>query len=138
MIIPSTPRRIVAAGASAILAAAITTAGCATTNASGITDADLNQRIQQASTPADHAAIAAYYDGQARESERLRRERQEARRHYAHTPASLFYPLGTTPAILEHYDRLIEGYDQTARESRALSQWHRQLAESARTRDSGQ
>lgn len=131
MTVLSTHRRIVAAGTWAVLAASIAAAGCATTNSSGVTDANLNQRIQQASTPADHAAIAAYYDEQARDSERLRRERQDARRHYAHVPAGVYYPTGTTPGILEHYDRLIEGYDQTARESRALSHWHQRLAESA-------
>lgn len=99
------------------------------TDPARVTDATLQQRLMTASTPADHAALAAYFSAQARDAEDKAAARRAARRHYSHTPASIYYPIGTAPALLEHYDRLIAGYEQAARENRELSQLHQRLSE---------
>lgn len=117
-------RTLVALAVSSVLAG-----GCASFEQPGITEANLDQRIQQASTPADHAALANYYDERATYAQRESGLRRSARRHYEYWPPGIYYPTGTTPGILDHYDRLIEGYEQTARESRALAAWHRSMAE---------
>ncbi|MFA5937712.1 MAG: hypothetical protein WC809_00025 [Sinimarinibacterium sp.] len=117
-------------GAFIVVAVAATLAGgCASFEHRGITDANLDQKIQQASSPADHIALADYYDEQARYAQREGRARRSARRHYEHWPPGVYYPIGTTAGIVDHYDRLIEGYEQTASESRALADWHRRMAE---------
>lgn len=116
---------------SAIVAAALALSGCATTGATRITDATLNQSIEQASTTADHVVIATYYEVRAHQAENDLRERQAARRHYAHEPAGMYYPNGSARTVLEHYDRLMAGYEQTALENHALASWHRQLADEA-------
>ena len=118
--------------AQAVMAAALGAAGALSaciTDPARVTDATLQQRLATASTPAEHAALATYFKEQARDAEDKAAARRAARRHYAHTPASIFYPIGTAPAILEHYDRLIAGYEQAALENRELSQWHQRLAD---------
>jgi hypothetical protein len=113
----------------ALVMASVFAGGCATFEQRGITEANLDQKVQEASAPADHAALADYYDEQARYAQREGGVRRGARRHYEHWPPGVYYPVGTTAGILDHYDRLIEGYEQTASESRALAAWHRRLAE---------
>lgn len=112
-----------------VAVAAALAGGCATFELRGINDANLDQKIQQASTAADHAALADYYDEQARYARREGGVRRSARRHYEHWPPGVNSAIGTTAGILDHYDRLIEGYEQTANESRALADWHRRLAD---------
>ena len=109
---------------------------CAT-DPTRVTDATLQERLATATTPADHAALAAYFSAQARDADDKAAARRAARRHYAHTPAGTFYPIGTAPALLEHYDNLIAGYEQAARENRELSQWHQHLAEADERRAPG-
>jgi len=112
----------------AVLGAALVLPACIT-DPTRVTDATLQDRLASAAAPADHAALAAYFSAQARDAEDKAAARRAARRHYSHTPASIYYPIGTAPALLEHYDRLIAGYEQAARENRELSQLHQRLSE---------
>ncbi|MBL6748885.1 MAG: hypothetical protein ISP90_00100 [Nevskia sp.] len=99
-----------------VLAAALTS-GCIGIETRDINEAILDQKIAQASTPADHTALAAYYDAQASEADHRADARRRARHQYERWPPGLYYPIGTTPSLLDHYDQLIAGYEQTAREN---------------------
>ena len=119
-----------------VFAASVAVAGCATVDASGVSDANVIQRIEQSRTPADHEAIAGYYEDQARQAERQARRFQGTRRHYAHYPPGVYYPIGTNAGMLQHYDQLIGSYVQAAKEGHAMAEWHRGLAERAGHQDS--
>lgn len=109
------------------LALTVFFSACATV--SGITEANLAQRVEQATTPADHLNLAAYFDDQAAAAERQRDKWRQLRKYYEHKPASLFYPIGTVPGMLAHYDQLIQDQQNSADECRALARVHRGLAE---------
>lgn len=116
-------RRLMAGVGAALLVAA-----CSTSPAR-ITEETLEQRLAAATTAEDHASLAGYFRDQASKAEEKAAARRAARRHYAHTPAGTYYPIGMAPAMLEHYDRLIAGYEQEARESSALADSHQRLAD---------
>lgn len=103
--------------------------GCAATG--GAEEADLERRVAQATTPADHLALAEYFDRRAAVAERQRDEWQALRKYYERTPASTFYPIGTVPGMLSHYDQLIQDEESSARQCRALGQLHRGLGDDA-------
>lgn len=112
-----------------VVALSTALSGCAATG--GAEEADLERRVAQATTPADHLALAAYFDQRAAAAERQRDEWRALRRHYERTPASTFYPIGTAPGMLSHYDQLIQDEESSARQLRALGQLHRGLADDA-------
>lgn len=114
-----------------VVAGAFAVAGCAATSKTGITSATATDRAEQARTWADHENLATYFDEQARAALAKVKEYQELRRRYERTPASVFYPIGTVPAMLEHYDELIRAHRQAAERYEALAKLHRALAAQA-------
>lgn len=107
-----------------ILSLMLLLGGCASLGRPPVTDANLVEKIEQAHTPADHAALADYYEEQARQAEREGSVRRSAQGHYERWPRG-----DTTADVVYHYERLIEGYERTASESRAMADWHRRLAQ---------
>ena len=86
-----------------------------------VTDDNLDQMISNAKTPADHEAIAQYYDREAAENE------EKAKIHHAthHTYADFkIKPTDMGP----HCDELAKGYEQAAAEDKALAAAHRAMA----------
>jgi hypothetical protein len=84
-----------------------------------VTDANLNQKLASAKTPADHEMIAAYYDTEAAENEK------KAELHRA--SKNIFYK---APNQL-HCSELIKAYREAADQDKALAATHRKMAKKA-------
>lgn len=95
-----------------------------------VTDANLAQKVQQATTPADHDAIARYYDERSSAAEQSAARERLARDTYERRWRPGDQPMG--PRALEAYDHLMEGHSGEAREYRSLAEWHREMARSSR------
>lgn len=84
-----------------------------------VTNDNLNQMIAGAKTPADHEAIAAYYDHEAANNQKMAELHRASENIYTKTTNVL------------HCKALIESYEEAAREDRALAGWHREMAKKA-------
>ncbi len=84
-----------------------------------VTDDNLNQMIANAKTPADHEAIAAYYDGEAAKNEKLAALHRASRNIYTKTLNQ------------GHCNALINGYQMAAAADKALAAGHREMAKKA-------
>ena len=84
-----------------------------------VTSENLNQMIAKAKTPADHEAIAAYYDGEAAENEKMVKLHRASENIYTKTTNVL------------HCKALIRSYQQAAEQDKALAAWHRAMAKKA-------
>ena len=116
--------------------------------ATSVSDSNLASKVQQASTPADHQAIARFYDAQAQFAERKAADNRELKRGYGRN-----WPPGNPPggpgaeghgdsssgaaamsmhgfgsSAERHYDHLIERSEDDAREYHALAEEHRDMA----------
>ncbi len=85
-----------------------------------VTDDNLDQMIENAKTPADHEAIAKYYDQQAAKHDEEAKLHQEQVKAYATNPR-----LST---MQMHCSRLIEFSKEAAKEDRQLAHDHRMMA----------
>lgn len=131
--------------AAALMAGALMLAGCDKNTpgeaatlpiTTGVTDANVADKVQQAATPADHQNLATYYDAQAQAAEREAGADRELRMRYARRWRPGEYPMG--PGALEPYDHLIEGQEDDIREYRALAEWHREMARHAEPPPAGE
>ena len=86
----------------------------------------IEQMITEAKTPADHEAIAAYYDKEAQEAQKKRAEHQKMKEWYEGTPAM------SKGGFSTHCDSLISLDDKTAKQYEALAKLHRKMAKSAK------
>src|SRR5262245_14748364 len=86
----------------------------------------IEQLITEAKTPADHEAIAAYYDKEAQEAQKKRVEHQKMKEWYEGTPAM------SKGGFSTHCDSLISLDDKTAKEYEDLAKLHRGMAKSAK------
>lgn len=84
-----------------------------------VTDNNLNQMITSAKTPADHEAIAAYYDTEAAENEKKARLHELNKNMYSKADFSA------------HCNALIGAYQNAAKEDKALAADHRKMAKKA-------
>jgi hypothetical protein len=84
-----------------------------------VTDDNLNQMITSAKTPADHEAIAAYYDAEAAENEKKASLHSRNKNMYSKLDFSA------------HCNALIRDYHQTAEQDKALAVFHRAMAKKA-------
>lgn len=85
-----------------------------------VTDENLDQMIENAKTPADHEAIAKYYDQQAAKHD------QEAKLHQEQVKAYATNPRLSTMQM--HCSRLIDFSKEAAKEDRELAHDHRMMA----------
>src|SRR5688572_1730369 len=69
--------------------------------ASGVTSANLADKVEQAHTPADHAALSQYYEEQASATEREAGDEREARTRYERRWSPDDHPMGR--GAREHY-----------------------------------
>ncbi len=99
-----------------ILTAAAAPALRAGAEQSAVADQNLNQMIAKAKTPADHDAIAAYYDREAAENENKVK---------LHRASENIYTKGTNQL---HCNALIKAYQRAAAQDRALAAQHRRMA----------
>lgn len=86
----------------------------------------IEQMITEAKTPADHEAIAAYYDKEAQEAHKKHAEHQKMKEWYKNTPVM------SKGGFRTHCDSLISLDDKTAKEYEALAKLHREMAKSAK------
>ncbi len=84
-----------------------------------VTNENLNQMIAQAKTAADHETIAAYYDREAAENEKMVKLHRASQNIYKKT------------SNLLHCKALINSYQEAADQDRALAAWHREMAKKA-------
>ena len=112
----------------ALMLAALVLTGCASAGTPAISEGDIEQRVAQARTSEQHLGLATYFEAHAAAAEHEADECRKLRRSYERTPQSLYSPIGMAPAMLSHYDQLIQNHQRNAAEYRALAQLHRSLA----------
>jgi len=106
--------------ASALLMLVATTS-LPTTRASA-DDTNVEQMIENAKTPADHEAIAKYYDQQAAKAN------EQVQWHQKLLKAYMANPRFSTMQM--HCSRLVDFYKNEAKENTKLAQEHREMARS--------
>lgn len=100
--------------------------GCDEVAAGDVNAANAAEKIEQARTPADHRALASYYDERARLEERDATAEREARTRYGARWSAEQHPMGRRAR--EHYDELIEDHAEAARRYHGMAGWHRDMA----------
>lgn len=90
---------------------------------------DILQKVQSAKTPADHEAIAEYYDQQAAAAKKKAAEHEVMAKTYTGGGTSIGkgYPV----AMPQHCQALAKSYNDEAAHYTAMAQTHRDLAKSA-------
>lgn len=83
----------------------------------------IDQMIARAKTPADHEAIAAYYDKEAAQAE------AEVKMHA--DLAARYKSFLRLSSQAMHCERMAQSYREVARDARALGVEHRQMAKEA-------
>ena len=85
----------------------------------------IEQMIAGAKTPADHEAIAAYYEKEAQEAHKKHAEHQKMEEWYKKNPAL------NKSGFSTHCDLIAANFDKTAKEYEALAKLHRDMAKQA-------
>ena len=88
----------------------------------------IEQMITEAKTPADHEAIATYYDREAQAAHQKHAEHKKLADFYAATPA-LKTKSGT---LFTHCSAAAKKYEEIAKEYEALAKLHREMAKMAK------
>ena len=83
-------------------------------------------QIAAARTPADHEAIAAAYDAEAKAADEMAANHETMSRAYKSAGAK-----GGTQSMVSHCGRLVTQYRAAAQEYRALATEHRAMAKAA-------
>jgi hypothetical protein len=89
-------------------------------------DTNIEQMIENAKTPADHEAIAKYYDQQGAKAH------QEMQWHQKLLKAYMANPRFSTMQM--HCSRLVDFYKNEAKEDKKLAQEHREMAKAAESK----
>lgn len=90
--------------------------------------ADVEEMISSAKTPADHEAIAAYYDGEAKEARQKVEEHRKMGAAYKKEGGSLLHKTHFD----EHCASLVRSFTMEAKEYDALAAAHRLAAKKAK------
>ena len=88
----------------------------------------LEQMITEAKTPADHEAIATYYEKEAQAAHQKHAEHKKLADFYAATPA-LKSKSGT---LFNHCTDAAKKYEEIAKDYEAMAQMHREMAKAAK------
>lgn len=117
-------RRAAARWAFALGAAGVL-AGCAATGVAG--PPDLEQRIANARTRADHEALAGHYIGEAAKA------RSAAEQHRKMARAYQARPIGErgSAGMVSHCNGLVQSFESAAAQFEQLAAAHKQMAEGA-------
>ena len=89
---------------------------------------DIGDKIAAARTAADHEAIAAWYDDQAKEAEQKAAEHKKMGEAYKKEPGGI----SSKTHFHEHCEALVKNYTAEAKEYRSLAAAHRQMAKAAK------
>lgn len=87
----------------------------------------LEQKITNATTAADHEALAAYYDQEAQAAHKKHEEHLKLKASYEKTPH-----LASKTSLPGHCGTIAENYNKTAKEYEGLAKLHRDMAKSAK------
>lgn len=87
----------------------------------------LEQMISEAKTPADHEAIAAYYDREAQEAHQKHEEHLKLKAEYAKIPG-----LASKTGLPAHCESIAKKYEAIAKDDEALAKLHRDMAKAAK------
>jgi ribulose kinase len=90
--------------------------------------ADIEEMISSAKTPADHEAIASYYEGQAKEARQKAEEHRKMGEAYKKGGGAL----AAKTHFHEHCEALTRSYNAEAKEYEALAASHRDMAKHAK------
>ena len=88
---------------------------------------NIEQMISQAKTPADHEAIAAYYDKEAQDAHQKHALHQQFSKSYSTVPV-----LKTKTGAVAHCDTIAKKYEDIAKEDEALAKMHRDMAKAGK------
>lgn len=89
-------------------------------------ETNINKMIEQAKTPADHEALAAYYEKEAQAAKQKYELHKKMEAAYSKFPS-----LKQKSDVLFHCDTLAKGYETMAKQYETLAQIHRELAKEA-------
>jgi len=117
-------RMLLAAGAVAL----VTALSVPALAADAAQPADIEKMIASAKTPADHEAIAAYYDKQAAEARAKAEEHRRMGEDYKRGGGAL----AEKTHFHEHCEALTRSYNQAAKDYEALAAAHRDMAKKAK------
>lgn len=87
---------------------------------------NVEQMISEAKTPADHEAIAAYYEKEAQAARRKYEEHLKLKAEYVKIPH-----LASKTSLPAHCDSIAKKYEGIAKENEALAKLHKDMAKSA-------
>jgi hypothetical protein len=90
--------------------------------------ADIADQIANAKTPADHEAIAKWYDDQAKEAQDKADEHKKMGAAYKKEPGAIT----SKTHFHQHCETLATNYAAEAKEYRALAAAHREMAKKAK------
>jgi hypothetical protein len=86
----------------------------------------IDQMLTAAKTPADHEAIAAFYEKQAQEAHKKHAEHKKMEETYKKNPAL------NKSNFSFHCDRIAASYETTAKEYEDLAKMHKEMAQAAK------
>lgn len=104
-------------------------AGAANT---AVTDQNLDQMISDARTPAEHDAIAAYFEQEAAEA------RKKAALHKSSADTYRKMKIAKPVYMAEMCDGIAAGFEKTAKDADNLAKMHHEMAKNAGAAGSGQ
>jgi hypothetical protein len=87
---------------------------------------NIEQMITEAKTPADHEAIAAYYEKEAQEAHKKHAEHQKMEEVYQKNPSL------RKSGFSFHCKQIALNYQKTAKDYEDLAKLHREMAKSAK------
>ena len=88
---------------------------------------NVEHMIADAKTPADHEAIAAYYDQEAQAAHQKHEEHLQLKASYEKMPH-----LASKTGLPGHCNTIAANYEKTAKEYEALAKLHRDMAKTAK------
>ena len=87
----------------------------------------IEQMVAEAKTPADHEAIAAYYEKEAQEAHQKHAQHQQMSDAYAKIPV-----LKTKTGAVAHCNTIAKNYEKIAKEYEALAKLHQDMVKTAK------
>ena len=87
----------------------------------------MEQMITAAKTPADHEALAAFYEKEAQAARQKQAQHQQMGEEYAKIPV-----LKTKTGAVAHCQAIAKKYEEIAKENEALAQMHKEMATAAK------
>jgi hypothetical protein len=89
-------------------------------------ETNIEQMIEQAKTPADHEALAAYYEKEAQAAKQKYEQHKKMEAAYSKIPS-----VKEKSNLLSHCDTLAKDYERMATQYEVLAQVHREMAKAA-------